>query len=109
MAAEALRTHRKRQLEEKPSLGSLWQENGLVFPSQVGPPLGGRNLIRHYKIRLKRAGLSPTFHFHDLRHACATLLLNQGVHVKYGATGFSMCLHVAEPVSLSPNLTMDVA
>jgi integrase len=32
---------------------------------------------------IKRAGLSPTFHFHDLRHACATLLLNQGVHVKF--------------------------
>jgi integrase len=83
MAAEALRTHRKHQLEEKLKLGSLWQENGLVFPSQVGTPIGGRNLIRHFKIRLKRAGLSSTFRFHDLRHTCATLLLKQGVHVKF--------------------------
>lgn len=82
-ASAALRSHRKRQIEEKLRLGSLWQENGLVFPSQVGTPIGGRNLIRHFKIRLKRAGLSSTFRFHDLRHTCATLLLKQGVHVKF--------------------------
>jgi integrase len=83
MATEALRGHRKRQLEEKLRLGSLWQENGLVFPSQVGTPIGGRNLIRHFKIRLGRAGLPSTFRFHDLRHTCATLLLRQAVHVKF--------------------------
>jgi integrase len=82
MATEALRGHRKRQIEEKLRLGSLWQEDGLVFPSQVGTPIGGRNLIRHFKIRLGRAGLPSTFRFHDLRHTCATLLLRQGVHVK---------------------------
>jgi integrase len=83
MATEAPRVHRKRQLEEKLRLGTLWQENGLVFPSQVGTPIGGRNLIRHFKLRLGRAGLPSTFRFHDLRHTCATLLLRQGVHVKF--------------------------
>jgi integrase len=82
-ATEALRGHRKRQLEEKLRLGSLLQENDLVFPSQAGTPIGGRNLIRHFKIRLGRAGLPSTFRFHDLRHTCATLLLRQGVHVKF--------------------------
>lgn len=82
-ATEALRGHRKRQLEEKLHRGTLWQDNGLVFPSQVGTPIGGRNLIRHFKIRLGRAGLPSTFRFHDLRHTCATLLLRQGVHVKF--------------------------
>jgi integrase len=80
---EALRSHRKRQLEEKLRVGSLWQENGLVFPSQAGTPLGARNLVRSYKLRLERAGLSKDFRFHDLRHTCATLLLKQGVHVKF--------------------------
>ena len=69
---------RSRDPESRVSLA----QNGLVFPSQVGTPLGGRNLIRHYKIRLKTAD-PPTFRFHDLRHTCATLLLNQGVHVKF--------------------------
>jgi integrase len=54
-----------------------------VFPSQFGTPIGGRNLIRHFKLRLGRAGLPSTFRFHDLRHTCATLLLRQGVHVKF--------------------------
>lgn len=80
---EALRSHRKAQLEEKLRLGTLWQENGLVFPSQVGTPLGGRNLTRHFKRMLERSGLASTFRFHDLRHTCATLLLKQGVHVKF--------------------------
>ncbi len=54
-----------------------------MFPSKVGTPLSGRNLNRAYKRHLQRAGLSTTFRFHDLRHTCATLLLKQGVHVKF--------------------------
>ena len=54
-----------------------------MFPSQVGTPLGGRNLIRRFKRMLKRSGQASTFRFHDLRHTCATLLLKQGVHVKF--------------------------
>src|SRR3712207_9105343 len=34
-ASEALRSHRKRQLEEKLRAGALWQDHGLVFPSRV--------------------------------------------------------------------------
>ena len=81
--AKALRAHRKRQLEERMEKAGLWQEEGLVFPSEVGTPLSARNLQRHFKSVLKRAGLPGTTRFHDLRHTCATLLLRQGVHVKY--------------------------
>jgi integrase len=98
-ARETLRSYRKRQLEEKLRMGSLWQENGLVFPSQTGTPLGARNLVRSYKLRLERAGLSQDFRFHDLRHTCATLLLKQGVHVKFvqellGHSDVSLTLNV---------------
>ena len=65
---------------EAKALGTLWQENGVVFPSQVGTPLGGRNLIRHFKRMLERSGLASTLRIHDLRHTCATLQLKQGVH-----------------------------
>jgi integrase len=81
-ATEALRAHRKRHLEERIARAGLWQEQGLVFPSSVGTPLGARNLQRHFKSLLKRARL-PEIRFHDLRHTCATLLLGQGVHAKY--------------------------
>jgi Phage integrase family len=53
-------------------LAGLWQEHGLVFPSQVGTPIGGRNLNRSFKRHLERAGLPRSFRFHDLRHTSAT-------------------------------------
>ena len=51
-----------------------------MFPSQVGTPLSARNLQRHFKSLLERAGLPKSFRFHDLRHTCAALLLRQGVN-----------------------------
>jgi integrase len=45
-AVGALRTHRKRQLEERVRKAGLWEDNGLVFPSEVGTPMSGRNLYR---------------------------------------------------------------
>jgi integrase len=98
-AAEALRVHRKRQLEERIARAGLWQEQGLVFPSSVGTPLGARNLQRHFKAVLEQAGLPKEFRFHDLRHTCATLLLRQGVHAKYvqellGHADISLTLNV---------------
>jgi integrase len=98
-ATTALRAHRKRQLEERIGKAGLWQEQGLVFPSEVGTPLSARNLQRHLKGALKRVGLPGTTRFHDLRHTCATLLLKQGVHVKYvqellGHADISLTLNV---------------
>ncbi len=81
-AIEALRAHRKRQLEERMERAGLWDEQGLVFPSEVGTPRLGGNLHRSFKAALGRAGL-PEIRFHDMRHTCATLLLRQGVNPKY--------------------------
>jgi integrase len=82
-AVSALRTHRKRQLEERVKKAGLWEDDGLIFPSEVGTPMSGRNLYRAFKIRIKRASLPQTLRFHDLRHTCATLLLRQGVNPKF--------------------------
>ena len=82
-AVRALRTHRKRQLEERVRKAGLWEDHGLVFPSEVGTPMSGRNLYRAFKIRAERASLPQTIRFHDLRHTCATLLLRQGVNPKF--------------------------
>jgi integrase len=82
-AVEALRSHRKRQNEERLMVGTLWEDLGLVFPSTAGRPLGRDWVYRRcFKPLLKRSGL-PQITLHDLRHTCATLLLGQNVHPKY--------------------------
>jgi integrase len=82
-ATAALKEHRKRQVEERMRLGTLWLDHNLVFPSGTGTPVSGGNLNRAFKALLKRARLPQTFRFHDLRHTCATLLLRQGVNPKF--------------------------
>ena len=98
-AVAALRRHRRRQLVERIYKADLWQEQGLVFPSTVGTPLWGGNLNRAFKATLQRAGLPKSTRFHDLRHTCATLLLKQGVNLKFvqelsGHADISLTLNV---------------
>ncbi len=82
-ATEALKRHRARQNEERLGMGSLWQDDGLVFPTITGTTMSGTNLLgRHFKPLLRRAGLPP-IRLHDLRHTCATILLMAGKHPKY--------------------------
>lgn len=52
-----------------------------MFPSSVGTPWDHRNVVKYYKRFLQDAGL-PNIRFHDLRHAAATMMLQQGVHPK---------------------------
>src|SRR5919112_24813 len=59
-AAEALRNHLERQLEEMERMGSLYQPGGLVFATASGTLINPSNL----------------------RNTCATLLFSQGTHPK---------------------------
>ena len=81
-ALEALRSHRKRQAEER--LRAVdYEDSGLVFATAKGTPLEAQNVVnRHLKPLLRRAGL-PDVRWHDLRHTYATLLLAKGVHPVY--------------------------
>jgi integrase len=82
IAVEALTSHHKRQGEERRLAGTAWENNGLVFPNQVGRPINPSNFLpRDFYPLLKRAGL-PRMRFHDLRHSAATLLLELGIHPK---------------------------
>ena len=79
----ALRGHRIRQTEERLRVGTLWEDQGLVFPSTTGRPLSRDAVYRRaFAPLLERAGL-PRITLHDLRHTCATLLLGQGMNPKY--------------------------
>jgi integrase len=46
---DALRAHWSFQLQERLAQGLNWKEHGLVFLSERGTPLSGRNLVRHFK------------------------------------------------------------
>src|SRR5262249_42594101 len=75
----ALRSHRARQALERLAAGDHWVDFDLVFPSQLGTLADGANVTHRFHRLLKKVGL-PQMRFHDLRHACASLLLVQGVH-----------------------------
>ena len=82
IAAEALRTHLSRQLEEIDRTGSLYPDQELVFTTEAGTPVNPTNLRqRSFASLLKRAKLSE-IRFRDLRHTCATLLLGRNVNPK---------------------------
>jgi len=77
-----LKGHRKRQLEQRVELAGMYEDQGLIFSSEIGTPLNPENLVkRSFKPLLHRSGL-PEVRFHDLRHTCATLLMGRGVHPK---------------------------
>jgi len=78
VAVNSLRRHRAQQNRERLRAGDEWQDTGLVFTARTGSPLHGPNVLRSFRRLLKRKGL-PSMRFHDLRHACASLLLAQDV------------------------------
>src|SRR5215210_3142266 len=81
-AIKSLKAHKERQVEQIASANGHWRDPEVVFASTIGTPLDPSNIVdRNFKPLLKRAGL-PDIRFHDLRHACATLLLSEGVPVK---------------------------
>jgi integrase len=80
LVRDALRRHRVRQRTERLLAGSRWYDDprNLVFTTTVGTPMDGIAVTRRFRAILRAAGL-PRQRFHDLRHACASLLLAQGV------------------------------
>jgi integrase len=75
----ALHAHAARQGRARLRAGPRWQDDprGLVFRSTIGTPLDGITVTRRLQQLLRSAGLRHQ-RFHDLRHACASLLLAQG-------------------------------
>jgi len=80
LVVDALRAHRTRQRQGRLLAGSRWHDDprGFVFTTTVGTPMDGIAVTRRFQAILVSAGL-PRQRFHDLRHACASLLLAQGV------------------------------
>jgi integrase len=81
-AVEALKRHKGAQNEERLGLGSLWEDQDLVFPNQSGRPMHPWIMTTSFKKIIRRAGL-PDITFHAAtRHTAATLLFSQDMHPK---------------------------
>jgi integrase len=81
-AIAVLKSHRKEQLEARMLNRDVYEENDLVFPSELGTPTLYGNLDRrHFKKIIQAAGLKK-IRLYDLRHTMATLLLSKGLNPK---------------------------
>jgi integrase len=81
LAVDALRTHRRRQIEDRLRAANLWVDRGLVFCGPTGGFLQPVSVNGELRRLLAAAGL-PLIRFHDLRHTAATLLLGRDVNPK---------------------------
>jgi len=80
---DALKGHRQRQAAERLKMGEDYQDLDLIFATPKGTPLDQKNVVhRQFYSALESAGLRR-IRFHDLRHTCASLLINQGISPKY--------------------------
>jgi integrase len=77
----ALRRHRAEQNEERLVAGAAWEDWDLVFCQPSGRPVDPRADWAEWGELLTRAGIRQ-LRLHDGRHTAATLLLEQGVHVR---------------------------
>jgi integrase len=78
---DALRQHRRRQLEERLKLGVGWVDERLLFTNQVGGALEHCNVANAFRARLKAAKLRKV-RWYDLRHSFGTHLVGAGVDAK---------------------------
>jgi integrase len=81
---DALRDHRRHQAEIRQAAGSKWQDNDLVFPSQVGTPSDASHIRRSFRRVVETAGLNPgEWTPRELRHSFVSLLSDAGVPIEH--------------------------
>jgi integrase len=81
LALEAVRSHRKRQAEERLRAGEEWSDNGLMFASENGTPLDPSDLRRTFTRVAKKASVDVSFPY-LLRHTAVSFLIDAGKSIE---------------------------
>lgn len=111
VVAESLRAWMKEHYIEN--------ERGLIFRSAIGGPITAANFHKgHWQPLLDRTGLGPDsegrrYHFHALRHFCASMMVQQGVPLTdaaelLGHNSYDMTLQVYAHAILATNKRIEV-
>lgn len=69
------------EVRNRKLFGKAYQQNSYVFKWPDGHPLSPDYVTSHFNLLLKKHNL-PHIRFHELRHSCASLLINQGFTLK---------------------------
>ncbi len=83
---EALRAHRKRQLEQRLLVGREFHDKGLIFARPDGEPLNPEYVSRRFQRLVRSLGLPPV-RLHDLRIPTPPWPWPQGCRPGSSATG----------------------
>lgn len=75
------RTAQAAEKENRRLFGRQYQENGYVFKWDDGRPYPPDYITAKFSALLKQHGL-PHIRLHELRHSCASLLINEGFGLK---------------------------
>jgi integrase len=82
MAVDALRLHKKRQMEERLAAGLEWSDLDLVFSTRTGSALDAANVRREFRAVCKAAKIGGTWTPRELRHSFVSLMSSSGVPVE---------------------------
>ena len=82
LAVEALRALKLQQARDRAAAGALWQENDLVFSSNVGTKLDHHNVRRGFIKITQAAGVGGDWTPRELRHSFVSLLSDDGMSIE---------------------------
>lgn len=79
-----LKNRLAQQITQRRAAANLWDagNDDLVFTTELGRPLDGRNVLRTLQSAADKLGLPHGTSLHTLRHSAATAMLETGAHLK---------------------------
>lgn len=80
-AAEIFRNAQQLESKYRTAFGREYTENTFVFKWPDGKPFSPDYVTRHFRNLLAKHNL-PHIRFHELRHSCASVLINMGFTLK---------------------------